>query len=239
VTKSNIVYRGSGVRAGFEDGRSPIAPSEVDPDRVEVLPAKSRATLGEDDLRVCVVAGGGGFGDPLRREPEAVLRDVAENLISPALARSVYGIAIVAGGVDADATATARERIRAERLASARPIDGAERIGEVAGGELLHPVTDTVEAVATAAGAVLRCGQCGEGLGDLGADFKRAAHLRELPITEQGELNSHGLVDEIVLRQFVCPGCGTALVMDVQLAVEPILDECRFFGAGADDGDAS
>ena len=38
--------------------------------------------------------GGGGFGDPLEREPDAVARDVIAGLVSAARARDVYGVVL-------------------------------------------------------------------------------------------------------------------------------------------------
>ena len=38
-------------------------------------------------------AGGGGFGDPRRRDPELVRRDVADGIVSAEVARDVYGVA--------------------------------------------------------------------------------------------------------------------------------------------------
>ena len=52
--------------------------------------------------------------------------------------------------------------------------------------------------------------------------------MRELPITAISELNALGRVDEMVLREYCCPGCGTSVAMDVQLAEEPVLEESRF-----------
>jgi N-methylhydantoinase B len=37
-------------------------------------------------------AGGGGYGDPRARDPEAVRRDVADGIVSPEAAREVYGV---------------------------------------------------------------------------------------------------------------------------------------------------
>jgi N-methylhydantoinase B len=45
-----------------------------------------------------VEAGGGGYGDPLQREPEAVLTDVLERWVTPAAAREVYGVVLAAPG---------------------------------------------------------------------------------------------------------------------------------------------
>ena len=45
--------------------------------------------------------GGGGFGDPLERDPEAVVEDFADGLLSEEKARSVYGVAVTV--IDEDA----------------------------------------------------------------------------------------------------------------------------------------
>ena len=57
--------------------------------------------------------GGGGYGPPEERDPQAVLTDVGEGKVSPERAREVYGVAIdsKAGRIDAKETA----RLRAER----------------------------------------------------------------------------------------------------------------------------
>jgi N-methylhydantoinase B len=51
-----------------------------------------------------VEAGGGGYGDPLEREPEAVLADVLERWVSAQAAREVYGVVLAEHAVDAGAT---------------------------------------------------------------------------------------------------------------------------------------
>jgi N-methylhydantoinase B len=44
--------------------------------------------------------GGGGWGNPMERDPALVLRDVADGFISPAAARDEYGVAITPGSLD-------------------------------------------------------------------------------------------------------------------------------------------
>jgi N-methylhydantoinase B len=58
--------------------------------------------------------GGGGWGDPLARDPEIVAREVREGLVTDEGARR-YGVVLTSGGVDIDATARLREQLRAER----------------------------------------------------------------------------------------------------------------------------
>jgi N-methylhydantoinase B len=59
--------------------------------------------------------GGGGFGDPLERDPDAVARDVIAGLVSVARAHDLYGVVLADGAVDEAATARRREALRAGR----------------------------------------------------------------------------------------------------------------------------
>jgi N-methylhydantoinase B len=63
--------------------------------------------------------GGGGFGDPLERDPEHVLRDVEDGFVSPDAAARDYGVAFADGKVDAERTAALRHARRAARGAAA------------------------------------------------------------------------------------------------------------------------
>jgi N-methylhydantoinase B len=69
-------------------------------------------------------AGGGGFGDPLERDPEAVKEDVADGFVSLERARKDYGVVIREVDaelseyeVDLEETERERDRIREERHA--------------------------------------------------------------------------------------------------------------------------
>ena len=61
--------------------------------------------------------GGGGWGDPLERDPAAVLRDVRNEFVSLESAQREYGvvIALPEWRVDAPATDALRTRMRAVR----------------------------------------------------------------------------------------------------------------------------
>lgn len=54
--------------------------------------------------------GGGGFGSPLARDAQSVLRDVRSGMLDAELAKSVYGVVIRDGAVDEDATRAERAR---------------------------------------------------------------------------------------------------------------------------------
>jgi len=65
--------------------------------------------------------GGGGFGSPLLRDPEAVREDVLDEYVSPEAARARYGVVLTGSveagdvAVDADATRALREELARER----------------------------------------------------------------------------------------------------------------------------
>jgi N-methylhydantoinase B len=66
--------------------------------------------------------GGGGWGDPLEREPSLVLLDVVQGKVSASSARDDYGVVLLGSDdgsftVAAQATTSLRERLRAERPA--------------------------------------------------------------------------------------------------------------------------
>ena len=58
--------------------------------------------------------GGGGYGDPLERDPERVLRDFRDGIVSNAVAADTYGVAFSEDGrcVDSVKTCTLRETLR-------------------------------------------------------------------------------------------------------------------------------
>jgi N-methylhydantoinase B/oxoprolinase/acetone carboxylase alpha subunit len=55
-------------------------------------------------------ASAGGYGDPLEREPAAVLRDVRDELVTVAQAREGYGVVIDPATLELDDAATSAER---------------------------------------------------------------------------------------------------------------------------------
>ena len=82
-------------------------------------------------LRV-VTTGGGGWGDPLERETERVLRDVVQGKVSPEAARHDYGVVLVGRAavdeeedysVDEAATLKLRDELRAQRTTPLPMID--------------------------------------------------------------------------------------------------------------------
>ena len=101
-------------------GGSPGQPSEnyLNPDEGgKLLPSKLTMTIKKGDVFRHVLAGGGGWGDPLERDAQAVLRDVRNEYISAARAKADYGVIVdtAAWRVDEAATSKLRAEIAAAR----------------------------------------------------------------------------------------------------------------------------
>lgn len=106
---------------GGDCGR--LAESVVNPGanrekRLPILMTHSEE-LYEGDLFRHVIAGGGGYGDALERDPTRVMRDVIEEKISHDHARAAYGVVLKDGGlhpdIDLEATLTIRHATKSAR----------------------------------------------------------------------------------------------------------------------------
>jgi hypothetical protein len=100
-----------------------------------VSPTKfTNVRLQRGDLVRYVTPGGGGWGDPLLRDAEAVVSDVANGWLSLESAANDYGVIVTLDGpglatLDADATGAKRAELRATRpllAASEAPVPPAQ-----------------------------------------------------------------------------------------------------------------
>jgi len=101
-------------------GGAPGAPSEnwLDPlGDAKPLASKPTMLFRKGDVFRHIHAGGGGWGDPLERDPAAVLKDVRNEFLSAAKAETDYGVVIETASwkVDEAATSVRREEIRQAR----------------------------------------------------------------------------------------------------------------------------
>jgi N-methylhydantoinase B len=63
-------------------------------DRVDIGMLAADERIGAGDLIEILSGGGGGYGNPLSRDPALVAIDVKRGLVSPAAARDVYGVVV-------------------------------------------------------------------------------------------------------------------------------------------------
>ena len=74
--------------------------------------------IGKNDVLYMRMSSGGGYGDPLEREPERVLNDVENGIVSRAEAREIYGVVLQGDDLVLDPAATdeLRASLRQVRL---------------------------------------------------------------------------------------------------------------------------
>ena len=65
-----------------------------------------------DDEFLHIQAGAGGFGEPLERNPESVLSDILNELITKEYAIDIYGVVTLGDKVDVGATTTRRAALK-------------------------------------------------------------------------------------------------------------------------------
>jgi N-methylhydantoinase B len=75
--------------------------------------------VNSDEDWLCYANGGGGYGEPLQRDPELVAEDVANSIVSMKAAREIYGVVVVRNGVRVLLDRKATEKLR-NRLGKSR-----------------------------------------------------------------------------------------------------------------------
>lgn len=84
--------------------------------------------VANDDVFYVRWNGAGGMRDPLLRDPQAVARDVAEDVVSERAARELYGVMLGPDGdADAGATTQLRADMRAHRGRTNTVVEGSDR----------------------------------------------------------------------------------------------------------------
>jgi len=156
-------------------GATPIKPSPL-PGKVSGFP------LERDDVLLMESSGGGGFGDPLERDPERVAADVSEGYVTREAAEAIYGVVLRHGVPEAAATTARRAGLRAARL-RVRVASGAGLDGQR--GREIRLSADVAAALGVAPGAVVELiNPRGAPLRAWVASVSAAHAARGLPIAE-------------------------------------------------------
>ena len=207
------------IRARLAAGAYPVSPREVLEDKwgeVSLPPAgRTRVALPEWWLLSDFTQAGGGFGDPLDRDPDAVTRDVQNGISTPWAAETFFGVVLDArGDVCLEETIALRRGRREERL-PAVPVAGAAPQADRLEGEVIHTPHAVLEVVQGPAGLFWRCTRCRRSLGDARENYKHRAVLRIQRMEDASESplpSGEAFVGEY--HQYLCPGCGTLLQVD-------------------------
>lgn len=115
ATQHDVLIRGAAARDRLANGKIPdsLEALEGTPD---ILPPHVETDLASSDAYYTHWQGGGGYGDPLLRDPGSVALDVANYKVSPRAAQEIYGVVLDRVGiVDISATEEHRLQLRHER----------------------------------------------------------------------------------------------------------------------------
>ncbi|HEY8017395.1 MAG TPA: hydantoinase B/oxoprolinase family protein, partial [Dongiaceae bacterium] len=154
--------------------------------------------IGPGDVFAYTFQGGGGYGDPLQRDPLKVARDVADGYVTARWAADLYGVVLGADGApNSAATAAKRQAIRKLRLGGATPKSPAPA-----------PKHALPLDLAISADRHFHCA-CGADLGSVEANWKDKAASR--PVTPESCGPHIRLHEELQLQEFSCPDCATLL----------------------------
>lgn len=229
TTNSFTIVRASDVGERLAAGEVPQRLEELSGE-LEAHGAYAVTSMARGDVYRAVSMGGGGYGDPLDRDPELVAVDVERTLVTREWAERIWGVVVTdAGEVDAEATAASRAALRdARRQSAAAPsADGVPA-------RPWSPETDGVrlsEALfydMSEGPAVYRC-RCGQSLGPAEHPYKELAAQARFPVQRIGpDVNpAHIGGDRFELREFYCPGCFTLLEVEIARPADPLVDDAR------------
>ncbi|QOF69766.1 hydantoinase B/oxoprolinase family protein [Aminobacter sp. SR38] len=200
------VSRGWAELADATDFRLPDAATRLYPDQILVTSSQ----------------GGGGFGDPLERDPAAVAMDVLDGLVSVGNALRDFGVVLRLDGdqveIDRDASEAARKARLKVRLGGRDP---RTIEGPVSGRRL----SSHFRAVAVSGGEQVVCAVCGHGICDAGADIYASLAVHEAVAGERSAITDRYPGSErFRIRHFYCPGCARQVDVQVALSGDPVLE---------------
>jgi N-methylhydantoinase B len=231
-----VALRDANLAGMFRQRRIPAGLEDVGEARLEPLAAKQRISLQPNDAVLAVCAGGGGYGDPLDRDPESVRRDVEDGVVSQGTARVIYGVVFVRPDsselkVDDAATTAERQSIRARRLADGRPVQqaGGLRLRQpglpsaMATQQELGSVGTAFKIVERGGSLIFSCQTCDHPLSDIDCDPKLGTLWRDVAMVDLSHWNRYGLTSEIRVREFCCPSCAHLVAVQVAPNDDPIL----------------
>ena len=217
----------------MKSGRLPDDIDDVEAGEHIRLRAKSNGTsLQVGDIFELRMGGGGGYGDPLQREPGVVAHDVRFGAISKNAAESVYGVRLSADATFLEGeTRELRAKLMSER-AGWRPVPRAGSDNGPAAPATDAPdrfVHEYVVATQRAGKRVLACVKCGHEYCGYGGSYKSGALMDEVSVTHiPGAQDPSFYIDQpIVFRRYCCPGCRVLIATEIARADEAPFPEMR------------
>ncbi len=204
-----FLVRNSNIEALFAGGTMPSSAKQL-VGSIDVQGCNTTFDLNKGDVHVVYFGGGGGFGDPLERDPAKVVVDVINEYVSAEQAEFSYGVVINTDTRTADRAATKRRReeLVAQRLAVGS-YDGPHSPSPKNNGRTLSTWADIIGLAENSAGLrYWQCRKCDHVLGEASLDWKDYALKHSAPLTKAQPSEFASKTDDFQLREHYCPNCG-------------------------------
>jgi N-methylhydantoinase B len=219
-TADSVILRNSGAIQYLNDGKIASSLSELKGGTVDIPSPQSAQTISYGDVFYRRWAGGGGYGDPLERDPELVAKDVKNGMVSRKTALTVYGVDLTEDyRVDPLSTSEKRKQITSERLAGSRKM--AIHYQKVT--SLVDPVEISDSLVVTKLDGKLNvvCRKCSGIIGTWGKEWKQSLAVVETSLDQVNPIITN--VKDLIYREFACPSCGVLADSEVTRKSDPPL----------------
>ncbi|RXZ78553.1 hydantoinase B/oxoprolinase family protein [Paenibacillaceae bacterium] len=229
ATNQFYIKRGALSDDQLAEGEVPATFEDIE-GTMEIHHNMSHSHLDSGDVYRCISNGGGGYGDPLKREPALVLEDLRFGRVTEDNAKRQYGVSVTDGQVDEASTLASRERLlqlRSEQSLSPslaqKPVRLEQTIRRLFHGLLIGRGED---------GSHYYYCECGCTIAPNGPDAYQYMARQDRPASKAGKhVDPHGTGEaDFQWRTHYCPRCFTqfdsAMVMtgDASLASDHLLN---------------
>jgi N-methylhydantoinase B len=156
--------------------------------------------------------GGGGYGDPLDRDPDLVLSDLHLKLITARAASDIYGVVFESDDTRVDSQATSQQRLALREARLGRKLASAvvERRDVP---RTSFRISEYLQVTADAGLQKIQCTWCGYRLAHADENWKDVAIQRISPLSAAGPLRFDN--ENFHLREYFCSECATVLEVEV------------------------
>ena len=164
------------------------------------------------------VQSGGGYGDPLERNPESVARDFRIGATSIETARQVYGVVLdpSSGFADQAKTEARRKEIRERRAQEGQRLSPTlARTEKGSAREALLRIHEYLEVAANGSEHWIRCIRCGYLFCSAAENYKKYTLRRVVTLEQVAQLPLPSGEPYIGrYHEYICPSCATLLQVD-------------------------
>ena len=207
----------------FKSSNPPADFEEISGERT-VLPGKGKQYMHLGDCFVCIMPGGGSIGDPIERDAYSVARDVREGNVSPEWAKKAYRVVLnsMTGEPDLEKTRLLREQTKQIRMKRGRqilPTPGSLALVSPRGDSTQQRLGENLYAE----NGVVYCRHCNKAISKASENPKLYCLFLKENLGVAGPwiaAQNAGKSKYFQFWEYICPGCGSMLSIDVRLRKE-------------------